>query len=251
MIGYNISAMNKAEEFRILKQFLCLFGLSGYIDLSKPDQERPDMIIELEGKKIGLELTKLFTGGRPKYLSHQARFITALCQELNKQTAPYVGLIVGNMSTDYTPIPTKDFVALISIIMRYITQAKNKYESIPYAGLLIKTGDKRIDSFWLRIIKANGINRIMIGFAAQTTSYPFVYKEIQRCLDAKESKISQYLPCNEHWLIIHTNSFHPLQNWGANNQFIQGNIFRSTFNRVFIYDEGNKQIDELVLSATS
>ena len=44
--------MNKAEEFCILKQFLCLFGLSGYIDLSKPDQERPDMIIELDPDEI-------------------------------------------------------------------------------------------------------------------------------------------------------------------------------------------------------
>jgi len=243
--------VKKANEIRILKQFLSLLDVSGYQSDIRPENKResPDMVICWNKKQIGIELTDLFPGKSPKYLFHNEKLVTALCHELNKQTAPYVGLIVGSISTNFVPIRLRDFSTVVSTIMKYIEQAKTNYEAIPYLGLAIKTGDKYIDSFQFRIIKASGINRVMMVYATQIVDNPCICEKIQACLDTKESKIQGYVPCSERWLVIHTNSFRPLQYWGDNNRFIKGHRFHSTFDRVFIYDEGNKQIDELMLVA--
>lgn len=237
----------KAKEIKILKQFLWLLGVPDYEGDTRQEQqqESPDMIIHLGNKSIGIELTELFTDEHQEYLFHKEGLITALCTELNKQKAPYVGLIVGSINTHFTHICSREFSRTVSTIMQCITQAKNRYKSIPNSGLPIKTGDKRIDSFQFRIIKASRKNEVMKVYAFQTVSNPYVWQKIQACLDVKETKIEHYDPCDEQWLVIYVNSFRPLQYWSDNNQFIKEHKFHSTFNRVFVYDGGDKQIDEL------
>lgn len=200
----------KEEEKLYLHSFKELYNL--FPDGKISDKESPDFIIESKGKKIGIELSKIFQDSKMFGIESQAvdsmsESITKLISELLlKYTIPL--LDVSIIFTFHHRLNSKERLILANKIVALILlnvpapntfiALENDFENKEHFPWEVT----RLRIFNFPILDKHFIHHSFGGWVQEN----FV-EEIQDILNKKNKKLSSFRACDFYWLIIHTVSF--------------------------------------------
>lgn len=220
--------------------------------------ERPDFIVEVGTKKIGIEITQASREtGNTTYSSHQIESAQNRFSEvLLKSISPAIPLDVGLIFEDDVPVGRDANQLASSVIaplineisksmMRHSVEIIVRSESDLPNSNYNKHEFSRLPGFLHYIQLLNDDHLATVGTASRGGVLEYFSKdELELILDKKHSTLNGFQRCDEHWLVITSGQTFPLATPPAPlapsmatafaGVDIQGPI-ESSFDRVFFF----------------
>jgi len=231
------------EQKRVERTFMVGFlnarGQGELIQFLK-DDERPDFLIENGDKTLGIEVIQLLEGSnstgdkRVKIEGGWADVISELDRVWKTNGLPKVE--VSLIFSNETHVPGKKIESLVERIMKVVKEnLPNEDEDKTFEN------DGTIDGFPeeitnLSILRCKGFKTSNWDYVDGSWGIILESKMIQRCIDKKEMKRSDYIEkCDEVWLLIVANGGKPSGLFNYEPWLFESK-FESSFDAVFFFD---------------
>lgn len=214
--------------------------------IADENQEKPDAIVLTSNGNIGIEITAIVDKKQKRSESECEKAVLDACRIYEKQQLPnlHVSVHIGCENNFNKKNRSRFAKAIAKQVSDNIPQPKafvdleNKWddsESFPYEinNILI---------FNLPALERNHWNVPSGGFCREDFE-----TELQGILDEKESKISGYTPCKEHWLLVVAENMSASTFFEASEKTIK-HLYKSSFHKVFLLEAFKAKVFQLNLA---
>ena len=208
-------------------------------------QEAPDFIVDLEGSKIGVELTEIFQDsnlGHSK-LQEYSSVANSFAHELINLIQPHInykfslGLRLNKniqiKKTNKLDILKKTMEICVSamadISNHHHIELESYYDNLPEA----------IEA--IHICHFDGLEESFNSKPEGGTIARLTINHIDPILKKKENKLSSYLQCDKQWLLIREGNYYA----GSFSDVLIESPIVSLFDKVYLFRTQNKNIIEL------
>ncbi len=237
---YMTRPAQKQQERDYLKHFLKNKFASTKYSVFKDDSEKPDFIIHLNNKKIGIELTNLYKGDGSNSYSERSKIAKRID-------------VINRAQKIYLKSESKNFEYNFNFDLNFPI-SNNKKISKKLAVSLEKTMKIANLPNLFGLEDCEEIKSVYCNFEeyeqpkwklAQVYDVPNIdINNLLFVVDQKKSKLDSYEICDEQWLLIIIEFWDPAQD----QQFsLEGKEFvASPFDKIFIYKPATLDLMEYV-----
>lgn len=209
------------------------------------EQEAPDFIINIEGKEIGVELTEVFQDShlgisKMKQESSDGAQFTEDLIALIQQNIPFT-FSIGIHFNKNLPIKKSKKEKILKELERICVPAminlqnhehlelENYHDSLP----------NEIDD--IHVYRFDGMEESIDSRPEGGTVSRLTMSHLETALTNKESKLSSYKVCNQHWLVIREGNYYS----GSFSDVEIDIPINTRFDKVFLFRSRTKEIIEL------
>ena len=226
------NASNGEIEQYYFEKFCNVYELS-VCNLKHSD--KPDVIIDLDGKTVGVEITNFYTKDGSDITSEQrqnpmrekvVQDAQALYDNKNGIEIHFGFNTIENMGGLAAKI--SDFVGIIDGVETK-TIRRALYSHIPELNFVYLNPEPYDDAKWKVKVCAN------LGLCNPT--------QLLQIISKKEQKIKEYKKCDEYWLLVVINFIDIAQDQEISNVDFRG-VVSEGFKKVFVYKTAYEQIIE-------
>lgn len=230
--GQEIS--KKSEELAFIESFLKVTGWPA--EIVDKDRESPDFLIKLDGKSIGVEITKIFISSGPDNLqareSRGARIISKAQQNYRAMGGEPVDVkVIFHPGYNVFDLPIDVTAAALSSLVKETNLELWQEVTFKYADLE-KYLPKEIS--YVRVLRV--LEEAMGHWGVPSAGWVASLSDVilQERIDAKAGLLSGYEHADEQWLLLVSNVMKPSQMFKDFENLDKRKI-QSPFSRTFFY----------------
>ncbi len=254
--------MKEEKDRRISERADLAFFVRNYFE-QEPEltySDKPDLIINLDGKEIGIEHTRIYRAADPTsglephaQLAVQHRIVDSARKEFSTSSSSKLWLLVS--FEDVTTYKMRESQAIASLLARVVNEAIahvtyqpgtitwHQLESwqFQHHGLDFPKGIRQID---FQIVNDNP--KLELWGPAYAYMVPHLAAtRIKERISEKEKRIQDYLSkCDEVWLLIVIDTGVPSNHFEADEELL-ATEFRTSFSKVILLRSFHTEIFEL------